>query len=176
MRFKITINSVTKSSVNIFFWLEKLKIIISNILTMVDILRGIKIELSLTEFNVYLQKYNDRLEEGEEDKDNTSTHPNIKSRDIAEPGSVMPDWPEHGGQGEEGGHGHGNTSGDGLGGKEEREPGYNHKQTWNQNPIINGIYSWFSCLKEDMFEAGGSLFFFWVLWSLLHQGIHLQNK
>ena len=76
-----------------------------------------------------LPKHNDILQEGEEDKDNTDTHPNIKSRDIADPGCVLPDSPKHGGQGEEGGHGHGHSARDGLGVQEEGEPRNNHKQS-----------------------------------------------
>ena len=115
-----------------------------------------------------LPKHDDILEEGEEDKDNAATHPNIKSRDIADPGSVLPDWPEHGSQGEEGGHGHGNPPGNGLRGKEEGKPCYNHKQTWNENLELTERYDWVivSYLKEDMFGVGGSWSFFLVLWSL----------
>ena len=76
-----------------------------------------------------LPKHADILKESEKDKDNAATHPNIKSRDIADPGCVLPDSPEHGGQGEEGGHGHGHSARDGLWGEEERQPGNNHKQS-----------------------------------------------
>ena len=47
-----------------------------------------------------LPKHADILKKSEKDKDNAATHPNIKSRDIANPGSVLADSPEHGGQGE----------------------------------------------------------------------------
>ena len=76
-----------------------------------------------------LPKHADILKKSEKDKDNAATHPNIQSRDIANPGSVLPHRPKHGGQGEEGGHGHGHSARDGLGGKEKGQPRNNHKQT-----------------------------------------------
>jgi hypothetical protein len=105
-----------------------------------------------------LPKHDDILEEGEEDKDNAATHPNIQSRDIADPGSVLPDSPEHGGQGEEGGHGHGHSARDGLRGEEEGEPGNNHKQTLICAEVKKTCRFLFY-LKEGKFEANGSLFF-----------------
>ena len=77
----------------------------------------------------YLPKHDDIFEMSEEDKDNTATHPNIKSGYIADSVSVLPDSPEHGSQGEEGGHCHGHSARDGLRGKEEGQPRNNHKQT-----------------------------------------------
>ena len=40
---------------------------------------------------LYLPKHNDIFKEGEEDEDDASTHPNIKSRDIADSWCVLPD-------------------------------------------------------------------------------------
>ena len=76
----------------------------------------------------YLPEHNNIFKEGEEDKDYASAHPNIKSRDIADSWCVLSHRPKHGGQGEEGGHGHGDPPGDGLRGKEERQPGNNHEE------------------------------------------------
>ena len=81
---------------------------------------------------LYLPEHNNIFKEGEEDKDDASTHPNIKSRDIANSWCVLPHRPKHGRQGEEGGHGHGDPPGDGLGGQEEGEPGHNDKETWKK--------------------------------------------
>ena len=74
----------------------------------------------------------DILEKSEEDKDDADTHPDIQCWHIAHSGSVLSHSPKHGGQGEEGGHGHGHPPGDGLRGQEEREPGNDHKQSWKK--------------------------------------------
>ena len=71
---------------------------------------------------------NNIFKESEENEDDANTHPDIESRDVADPGGVLPHGAEHGGQGEQGGHGHGHPPRDRLGRQEERQPSHDHEQ------------------------------------------------
>ena len=83
-----------------------------------------------------LPKDDNVFKEDEEHKHDTAAHPHIQRRDVADLGRVLPHGPEHGGQGEQGRHGHPRPPGDRLGREKQREPGHDHKQTWGVNSRI----------------------------------------
>ena len=77
----------------------------------------------------HLPKHNNIFQKCEKYKDDTSTHPDVECRNIADPRCVLPHRTEHSRKGKEGGHGHGHPAGYCLGWEEEGQPGYYDKQT-----------------------------------------------